>query len=168
LRHYYLLFTHAGVDGPVGDKKTSKNELDKNQMTLKGWGDIDFNWSKEGVNTAGFYGCNTGKDPKGAKASFVTEISGQANMKDVFVWGQTSSSYPSTSTNVRETTKAIADGNHTTPTYLVGARGFTTYERVTGDYATVPANAMRISRNGIGETSNAVGQPYYQIGKKKK
>ncbi len=165
------LWSHSGkLDGPMGSKATSKYAQDTYHVSPEGWSKIDFNWAKDGPTKAAFYGCNTGADPDGdgPKASFTTKLSAMSNFRDVFVWGQTSSSYPSPYTDVRQTTAAIADGNHSTPTYLVGARSFTLWERATGNYATVAANPMRISRNGVGAAYNEIGQPYYQPGRKKK
>jgi hypothetical protein len=34
-------------------------------MSVEGLGKINFNWAKDGATKAGFYGCNTGRDPDG-------------------------------------------------------------------------------------------------------
>ena len=163
------LWSHAGIDGPIGSEPTSRNALDGKQMTMDGWSQIDFNWA-DGATKAGFYGCNTGRDPEGSdRASFVTELSAQKNMKDVFVWGQSTSSYPSMYTDVRESTSEMRDGQFNHPTYMVAAPPLKIVaDRIFGQYAPTTANPMRISRNGKGDTRNAVGQPYYQPGRKKK
>jgi RHS repeat-associated protein len=163
------IWSHAGTDGPIGGVSTSRNALDDKQMTMDGWSQIDFNWADKGPTKAGFYGCNTGRDPEGSdRASFVTELSGKKNMKDVFVWGQSTSSYPSMYTDVRESTSAMRDGYFNHPTYMVAAPPLKKVaDRIFGQYAPTTANPMRISRNGKGEIRNAVGQPYYQPGRKK-
>jgi hypothetical protein len=76
--------------------------LDKKQMTLQGWGKIDFNWANSGEGArANFFGCRTGVNPSGADSSFAAKISGLSNFKNVEVAGQTSSSFPSQFTNYR-------------------------------------------------------------------
>jgi hypothetical protein len=82
------------------------------------------------------------------------------------VWGQTSSSYPSMYTDVRENNAKMLDGNfEKQAVYMVAAGSLDIYGRYFP--TSTPANPMRISRNGVGEVQNAVGQPYYQPGKKK-
>jgi RHS repeat-associated protein len=98
------VYSHAGYDGPSGSVDALKNPLEQgsSQMSIEGWGEIDFNWSDNGAR-AYFYGCNTGVKPNQG-ASFVTNLSTQTNMKDVAVFGQTGSAYPSQYTNERSTT----------------------------------------------------------------
>jgi len=93
------MWSHAGLDGPTGTVETSLNSLDDKQMTLQGWAKTNFNWAKNA--RAGFYGCNTGVDPEGEKKSFSSEISGLENFKNVTVYGQTNSAFPSMFTNYR-------------------------------------------------------------------
>jgi RHS repeat-associated protein len=58
-------FSHGAADGPVGDEKTSKNNLadltrnslDNKQMTPTGWSAINFNFDSKG-SIANFFGCN--------------------------------------------------------------------------------------------------------------
>jgi RHS repeat-associated protein len=171
------IWSHAGLDGPIGSKAASKDALynagdakpgggtyDKtsSQLSLSGWSKINFNWAKDGETTAGFYGCNTGKDPTGGdRASFVTSISSASNFKDVNVWGQTSSSYPSMYTNVRQTNERMRDGDFEKQTiYMVSAPplGWNGRKGITR------ANSMRVSRNGIGAASSSNGTPIYQPG----
>lgn len=54
----FSVWSHAGKDGPTGTIATSHNALDGKQMTLEGWGNVDFNWAL-GAN-ANFYGCKIG------------------------------------------------------------------------------------------------------------
>lgn len=105
------IWSHAGLDGPTGTVSTSSNSLEKKQMTIEGWSQIDFYWENDGEGAkAGFYGCKTGvKSDK--EASFVTKISGLNNFKNVSVWGQLSSAFPSIYTNYRQNTKEGEDDN---------------------------------------------------------
>ncbi len=160
------IWSHAGLDGPIGSEPASKNPLynTSSQLSMKGWASIDFNWAKEGGTKAGFYGCNTGRDPEGSRSSFTTNLSSLENFKDVNVWGQTSSSYPSMYTNVRETNAKMRDGNYEKQTtYMVAAVPL----GLNGRWNTTSANPMRISLNGVGTTRNATGQFIYQPGKRK-
>ena len=60
------VFSHSGIDGPVGGSETSKNSLtevtgsqrDKLQMSPQGWKGINFNFEKNN-SIAAFYGCNS-------------------------------------------------------------------------------------------------------------
>ena len=118
------IWSHAGLDGPVGTKKTSvaplfEDETTK-QMEIKGgWDNIDFNWKKEGASMD-FYGCNTGVDSDGS--SFAQKISKLDNMKNVEVSGQQSYAYPSINAYYRATSLARTTGIYLGlyPTYLVG------------------------------------------------
>jgi hypothetical protein len=137
-------------------------------LSSEGWSRIDFNWAKDGLTKAAFYGCNTGSDPDGygPKTSFTTNLSAMNNFKDVSVWGQTSSSYPSLYSNVRENNRKMINGSFGTPTYMVAAGSLGLYGRY---FPTISeANPMRISRNGVGSVYNQSGQPHYQPGRKKK
>ena len=162
------LWSHSGIlDGPRGSATTSGLDgVSRNQMSVEGWGKINFNWASGDVK-AGFYGCNTGSDPdgNGPKASFTTKLSAQSNFKDVNVWGQTSSSYPSQYTNVRENTVGMIDGKFIYPTYMVGAEGL----NVTGRFVPTssPANPMRVSVNGKGSVNDSFGRLIYQPGNKR-
>jgi RHS repeat-associated protein len=92
------IWSHAGFDGPVGSVDPSENSLGNmtNQMTLRGWSEINFNWENNGSGCrAMFNGCNTGVDPPGDKASFVTEISALPNFRNVSVEGPSTYSEPS-------------------------------------------------------------------------
>lgn len=39
------LWSHSGLDGPIGTVPTSSNSLETLQMDMQGWGEIDFNWA---------------------------------------------------------------------------------------------------------------------------
>ena len=123
----FAIWSHAAYDGPVGTVETSKNSLfDITQMSLKGWGSIDFNWAKDAK--AYFYGCQTGVDPSGEQKAFNTEISGLKNFKDVDVYGQPAYTFPSMYANSRRPSASQLDGvfgKKGEPPYLVGGDRFT-------------------------------------------
>lgn len=60
------VYGHAGTDGPAAGATSGPNNLfletgsawDKNQMTLGGWKDINFNFD-ENASVAAFYGCQS-------------------------------------------------------------------------------------------------------------
>ena len=120
-------------------------------------GRIDFNWKDEGA-VAGFYGCNTGNASVRGE-SFTTLISGLPNFKNVDVYGQPNSSYPSEYSDVRSTNAEMREGNFSGQrTYMVSAGSL----GLTGRWTTDRANQMTVSRNGKQKA------PKYQKGKKKK
>ena len=150
----FSVWSHAGKDGPTGTIATSHNALDGKQMTLEGWGNIEFNWAT-GAN-ANYYGCKTGVGDN-SSPSFSTRISALSNYRGVSVHGQTSSAYPSIYTNVRQNNKKMINGTFSYPTYMVGGSSL----GITGRFfpTCTPANPMRTSRNGRG-----VVDRYYQPG----
>jgi RHS repeat-associated protein len=170
------IFSHAGLDGPIGSKPASKDALynkgdlgadgravaqNSTQLSINGWSKIDFNFINDGKSRANFFGCNTGRDPdgEGSRKSFTTTLSSLANFKDVKVGVQPSSSYPSMFTNVRETNSAMRSGDFKSQTtYMVAAPGL----GVGGRWNSTPANPMIQSVNGETVT------PFYQAGKSKK
>ena len=85
------LWSHGGLDGPTGSVETSSNAYDTKQMTIEGWGQIDFDWAQGA--TASFYGCRTGVESKGS--SFAKKISKCENFSDVLVSGMSDYGYPS-------------------------------------------------------------------------
>ncbi len=110
------LWSHGGDKGPF--RENSSGSAD--QLSVKDWGKIDFNWSSDAK--AGFYGCRTARpaDDKLGK-SFSELLSSEKNMKNVEVAGQTHRSWPSPFTNVRQPTDNTANGKHIYPTYMVGS-----------------------------------------------
>lgn len=60
------LYSHSASDGPIGNTEASQYSLsmqtgdsnDKGQITLEGWGEIDFNFDSE-KSILVFYGCRT-------------------------------------------------------------------------------------------------------------
>ena len=175
------MWSHAGTDGPTGSINCTTDPVDDKQMGMKGWGDINFNWDVDDSKCiAGFYGCNTGRDPEGEKASFSTEISALSNFKNVSVLGQLKSAYPSIYSNFRDNqnresgdflsfsvdyhvskldngigsfswVKSIsARGN----TYMVGgnsAGGISGRLELSTPASQSEASPMRISKNGVGQ-----------------
>jgi RHS repeat-associated protein len=155
------IWSHSGLDGPIGSKPTSENALynGSTQMSINGWGAIDFNWKCDGTSSASFYGCNSGKDPdgNGNKKSFTNKLSSLENFNNVDVAGQPFSSYPSLYTNARETNSDMRGGNFTgNNTYMVAS----TPLGLSGRWQPQYAFPMTISRNG-----KTIGSRY-QSGKK--
>ncbi|MBS1913092.1 MAG: hypothetical protein JST22_13980, partial [Bacteroidetes bacterium] len=173
------IWSHAAYDGPAGSVEAArdrlsdvtKNPKDNNQMTLAGWGKIDFNWSPKG-GRAYFLGCNTGAiDPHHpSKPSFTTALSALPNLKDVSVWGQTSTTHPSIWAD-RHAFTIWQDKNDYLPvtniygdiavkkTYLVGAslgQGRGAYFL---NFGGAPADPMRVSINGNGSVAAGQFQP---------
>ncbi|MDQ7960824.1 RHS repeat-associated core domain-containing protein, partial [Flavobacterium lindanitolerans] len=110
------LWSHGGADGPFRENKNGSFD----QLSVKDWGKIDFNWSTDAK--AGFYGCRTAMPETSENVkSFSALLSMQKNMKNVEVVGQTHKSWPSSFTNVRQPTDNISKGKHTYPTYMVGS-----------------------------------------------
>lgn len=108
------VFSHAGRDGPISYiKDILVHPASKgwpHQMDLPGWELIKVKWLK-GAKCV-FYGCNTG-NPLLSK-NFVENISKLSNFKDVEVWGQSSSSFPSFYPDYRVTSAARSlDKDHT-------------------------------------------------------
>lgn len=148
------MWSHAGWDGPIGTTKTSDSPLyeGSRQMSLDGWGSIDFNWKSEGSNM-GFYGCNTGNDTYGGQfvGSFARNVSELDNFNGTSVWGQQTSSYPSSSPYVRATNLArtIGYGYGVGNTYMVGGnpdQGNQSHWFMPGAYPR--ANPMNVYQNG--------------------
>lgn len=149
------LWSHSGLDGPIGTVPTSNNPLETIQMNMQGWGNIDFNW--ENNASAYFYGCRSGVSSNGY-SSFTTDLSALQNFHNVNVYGQSSYSYPSIYTNRRETNLNMIQGTFSYPTYMVGgykgdgARAF---------FQGVHSPSMRKSNNGHGHLGG-----YYQRGRR--
>ena len=150
------IWSHAGLDGPIGSKPASKDALynrgddrgngniannNSSQLSIKGWSNIDFNWAPD--SRAYFMGCNTGNDSK--KDSFTKNISKQSNFNNVEIWGQPTSSYPSKFTNVRETNSRMREGDfNKLNVYMVSGPPL----GLTGRWLTNYANQMNIYKNG--------------------
>ncbi len=149
-------WSHSAFDGPAGTKTTSLDLTGNNQMSIEGWGKINFNWEENA--SAYFYGCRSGV-PSKSGVSFTTNLSGQENFHNVSIYGQTSYSYPSKYTNIRETATNMLFGHFSYPTYMVGGykkNGHLAYLSI------IPALPMRRSVNGK-EDLNKI---YYQPGRK--
>ncbi len=112
----FSIWSHSKLDGPTGTTATSANAIDKKQMNLGGWGEIDFNWKNNGEGTeANFFGCDAGRErvrlvfhhpqlehPEvETSPSFVLNVSTLPNFNNVEVAGQPGSSFPSKYTNIR-------------------------------------------------------------------
>lgn len=105
----FSIFSHAAYDGPSGEETACEFSLycqtgrpgDKGQMTMEAWGEIDFNFYKDGKSRAVFYGCNSGTDAVDKK-SFIERASTLENFSNVTLIGQTGSAFPSRYTDVRK------------------------------------------------------------------
>jgi len=106
------VFSHAGGDGPISyNKKVTicPEPNYKQQMLMCGWEQIDVLWSPSGKFV--FYGCNTGNNG-GVFNNFVENISKLSNFKDIEIWGQSTSSFPSFYPDYRVTTIARSTGSN--------------------------------------------------------
>ena len=130
------IWSHAGLDGPCGSSATSGEfSLYGKQMSLEGWGNINFNWSDVGA-AATFYGCNTGYSNR-SKNSFAQRISQLDNFYNVEVRGQQTYSYPSISPHYRSINGYNTTGYFSSKsTYMVGGSKDRTIRAIMGgDYA---------------------------------
>jgi hypothetical protein len=101
------LWSHGAAEhGPSGGTTTSNDASgDGRQMSLEGWGDVDFNW-KEGGASFTMYGCNTANNINKKDewvGSYAKKLSELPSFDNVEVAGQSSSTYPSTSPVARIT-----------------------------------------------------------------
>lgn len=149
------LWSHSGLDGPIGTVPTSNYPLETLQMNMQGWESIDFNWANNA--SAYFYGCRTGASST-EYSSFTTNLSALKNFHNINIYGQSSFSYPSVYTNRRETTLDILQGNFSYPTYMVGG---TKGDGINAFFIGTPAPSMRKSYNGRGHLKN-----YFQSGRR--
>ena len=152
------IWSHSAKDGPTGSEYTSEFRADRKQMTLEGWGKINFNWSDNA--SAYFYGCNSGAKYSDAP-SFVTKISALNNFRNVDVYGQTKSAYPSLYPNTRMPSPLMYLNEYSYPTYLVGGDAKEGLKVIINNGAV--AYPMRKSRNG-----KSVGTNFYQKGRRVK
>lgn len=117
------VWSHAAWQGPIGSEPASSNSTGYNQMSLEGWGQIDFNWTETGAS-ATFYGCNTGNDLDYSGTSwvgsFARNVSQERNFRGVQVAGQSTSSYPSNNPFTRVTSLSRSAGIFIGDTYMVG------------------------------------------------
>jgi RHS repeat-associated protein len=156
------VWSHAGWDGPIGSRETSKDAIETGsyQMSKEGWGKVNFNW-KENGSTMGFYGCNTANDyseqpkesPKTYTGSFARGLSGLDNFKGVEVSGQSSYSFPSFAANIRATSAARSSnmgyGWSNGDTYMVGGNSGEGWNSMWFTSGTYPrANYMNVYKNG--------------------
>jgi RHS repeat-associated protein len=161
----FAVWSHAGLDGPIGEESASKNALynegdpyvtpngeqstrsrTSSQLSQKGWDDIDFNFDSEN-STAAFYGCNS-------KTFAKTFLNLQEDVTRTA--GQQASGYPSISKTERKY-NILSDPSF--PTYFVGAKGGLGWKVFFG--ATQPAIPMKVfNRDGTTGTSKPnIGPP---------
>ncbi|EMW0955697.1 TPA: hypothetical protein R6W42_003650 [Citrobacter freundii] len=113
------IFSHAALDGPISIYTANMPSVPdcSCQMAITGgWDDIDFNWVRKDALCV-FYGCNSGH-----KNGFSQKISALENFKDVTIWGQSTSTFPSSYPDKRKTTLDRASNLvwDLEPTYMVG------------------------------------------------
>lgn len=105
------VFSHSGKDGPICyDTKIKVCPYNEKgmQMAMCGWEQIDLIWVKQDALCV-FYGCNSASEKpnkKGLIKIFSKNISLLANFKNVEVWGQSNSSFPSFVPDYRLTSAA--------------------------------------------------------------
>jgi hypothetical protein len=104
------VFSHAGGDGPISynkDVKICPVDDWPHQMLMCGWEQIKVEWALNAKCV--FYGCNTGNTSVGYN-NFAQNISNLSNFKNVEVWGQSTSSFPSFYPDYRVTSIARSMG----------------------------------------------------------
>jgi RHS repeat-associated protein len=176
------VWSHAGSDGPFGTTISDRNPLYERgrlttQITLKGWSEINFNWSDQQASIV-FYGCNTANpncdlNNDGNKDQiFAKEISLLPNFAEVDVVGQTSSAYPSFSSDNRNSSpgrtmageiakrlrldfgEIFSLFSSTANTYMVGGNKSQGWE---ASFGVIPANPMHTYVNGTFMSSGLQG-----------
>lgn len=104
-------FSHSGGDGPISyntNNKICPGDY-QSQMAMCGWKKINALWA---VNAKCiFYGCNT-SNTSPEWNNFAKNISKLSNFKDVQVWGQPTSSFPSFYPDYRVTSLARSVGDN--------------------------------------------------------
>ena len=119
------LFSHGGpIHGPTTSDSVNTPSVPKypQQMDIiGGWDSIDFNWSNNAMFV--MYGCRTSYASDDSGQGFASKLSLLDNFKDVNVWGQTESTYPSYFPDIRTTSimRSINIGWSFSPTYMVAS-----------------------------------------------
>jgi hypothetical protein len=143
------VFSHAGGDGPISyNKKITTCPVDEkwpHQMAMCGWEKIEVTWSKAPKMV--FYGCNTANINWN---NFSLNISNLANFKDVEVWGQSSSSFPSFYPDKRHTSGARSTGDNgmgwdVAETYQVAGNASEGWKAL---LYPIPVNPLNVYKNG--------------------
>ena len=99
--------SHSGGDGPISYNRqvaVYPEPKYKSQMLPEGYAQIHVEWTLDAKCV--FYGCNTGSTNSALYKNFALTISQLPNFKDVEVWGQSTSSFPSFVPDIRVTTVA--------------------------------------------------------------
>lgn len=144
------VFSHAALDGPISVYTANIPSVSdcKCQMDIpNGWDAIDFNWAKENAICV-FYGCNSGH-----KDGFSQKISALSNFKNVMIWGQSTSTFPSFFPDKRKTTLdrsydfCLDIGWDAGPTYMVGGNDKEGYSAVISGIG-VDVNPLNFFMNG--------------------
>ena len=103
------MWSHSALDGPKGAIRASVDPIVnwEDQMQLSGWSKIIFNPLADETKFV-MYGCNSAA----AYDSFAQKLSLLPNFKDIEVWGQPSSSFPSKFPDYRRTSVARSVEEH--------------------------------------------------------
>jgi hypothetical protein len=81
------IFSHSALDGPIG----SRGIRGRTQIKASKFASVDYNWIDGKSKRFIMHGCNSANTHK----SFAQKISKESAFKDVEIWGQTTSSFPS-------------------------------------------------------------------------
>lgn len=123
-------FSHSGKDGPICyDTKITICPYNEKGMQMKmcGWEKIDLVWVEQDAICV-FYGCNSSAEwftKQSPYKNFAENISKLNNFKNVEVWGQSTSSFPSflpdyRATSIARSTPGVGSiGWDVGPTYMV-------------------------------------------------
>jgi len=118
------------------NRNSSITSLTHTGNSQAGYGNMDFlSYSYTGIGN-------------NASPSFVTRLSARANFKDVNLYGQTSSAYPSTDRYNRVTSLDIINGRFNSSIYMVGGKRLGLRGRFFP--SVTPINPWRRSINGKG------------------
>lgn len=125
------IWSHSGYDGPIGSVNTDDEDIiGSRQLSLSGWEKINFNWAANA--SIGIYGCNSGKSDDDSGKNFAKSISKNANMKNVNVYGQPSSSAFSNAQyeakNIDSSCQKLHDKDYYFPqTYQIATKFYTKF-----------------------------------------
>ncbi len=143
------VFSHSANDGPISYHTNNVPPAPgwPSQMAITGgWDAIDFNWKYPAMCV--FYGCNSGRD---STNGFAKRLSALNNFKDIVIWGQSTSSYPSFIPDYRVTTAArsMNIGWDVGPTYMVGGNGGEGWKATSPSTSYPPANPLFYFKNVV-------------------
>jgi len=153
-------FSHADWDGPISyNTPIIICPLQRyiKQMDMCGWEQIKVKWADNAKCV--FYGCNTA-NPK-AKLNFAQNISNLPNFKNVEVWGQTSTSYPSFYPDYR--VSSVERENDIEILWSIGDHTYLVAGNASGkEYIEKLRNLLQVSKLGIGRENLTSEQLEYE------